>query len=175
MEKGLIRLLYRKIIDAGSQDPWEQLVFEETYKEFLMQAQRFNPERKYHTFAGLINNVPGANQLSFLISPAVTGYLKQLNGKMPNIVNVTGRHFMPFKSYRFEMINSDIRDKTRHQVGINFISEPLTWYDTIGDKLLVSAESRMNEQNEILTEMFVMQPFLSIYCIKPNNYDVNAI
>jgi hypothetical protein len=172
MGKALIRLLYRKIIDAGSQDVWEKLVFEDTYKEFLMQAQTLNPDKKYNTFSELILNVPAASKLSFLVSPSITGYLKQLNGKIPNIVNLIDRHFVPFKNYRFEIINSDIRDKSAHQVAINFISEPLIWYDTIGDKLLVSVEEgTTDERGEVLTEMFVMQPFLSIFSIKKTTGD----
>jgi hypothetical protein len=167
MENATIRLLYRKIINAQSQDPWEKLVIEDTYKEFLMQAQTFNPDKKYNTFGELLRNVPGAERLHFLVSPSIVGYLRQLNGKMPNITNVIGKRFVPFKSYRFEIINSDIRDVSKHQVAINFISEPLTWYDTVGDLLLVAVDSgKINEQEEVVTEMFAMQPFLSIYSLK---------
>ncbi len=167
MKKSIIRLLYRKVIDAQSNDPWEKLVFEDSYKEFLMQAQYFNAEKKYNTFGELIHNVKGAEKLGFLVSPSIVGYLNQLNGKMPDIINVVQRHFMPFKNYRFEIINSDIRDRSAHQVAINFISEPLTWYDTIGEKLLVSINNdERDERGEVLTEMFEMQPFLSIFSIK---------
>ena len=167
MEKATIRLLYRKIINILSQDPWEKLVFEDTYKEFLMQAQTFNPDQKYYTFGELIRNVPGAEKLHFLVSASVAGYLGQLNGKMPNITNVIDKRFVPFKNYRFEIINSDTRDISKHQVAINFISEPLNWYDTIGNMLLVAVNSeKTDERGETLTEMFAMQPFLSIYSLK---------
>lgn len=171
MEKAIIRILYRKIIDASSQDLWEKLVFEDTYKEFLMQAQAYNPDKKYTTFSELIHYVPGAERLHFLVSASAVGYLRQLNGKMPNIVSSIGRRFLLFKNYRFEMINSDITDKSKHQVGINFISEPLIWYDTVGNQLLVSTEGgKTDEHDEILTEMFAMQPFLSIYSIKKSSH-----
>jgi hypothetical protein len=167
MEKASIRLLYRKVINASSQDQWEKFVFEETYKEFLMQAQTFNADKKYFTFGELIHYVSGAEKLHFLVSASVIGYLKQLYGKMPDIINTLGKRFLPFKNYRFELINSDIRDISKHQIAINFISEPLAWYDTIDNQLLVSADNgKADEHGEILTEMFAMQPFLSIYSLK---------
>jgi hypothetical protein len=120
--------------------------------------------------------VPGAERLHFLVSPSIVDYLRQLNGKMPNIANVIDKRFVPFKNYRFEIINSDTRDILKHQIAINFISDPLTWYDTIGDKLLVAVEAeKTDEREETLTEMFAMQPFLSIYSIKKTHQHDTAI
>ena len=167
MKKGIIRLLYRKIIDTSSSKIWEKLVFDHSYTEFLMQAQLYNQEKKYTTFGELITHVPGAEKLHFLVSASVTGYVQQLNGIVPDILNNTGKHFLPFSNFRFEIINSDIRNKEQHQVAINFVSKPLTWYDTIGDRLLVAINSNQDGQDgEVLTEMFSLQPFLSIHSLK---------
>ena len=161
-----IRLCYRKIIDATSQKPWDKFVFEDTYTEFLLQSQLYNQEKKYTSFGELAHNVPGAEKLHFLVSAAVTGYLKQLNGIVPDIVNALGMSFIPFNNYRFEIINSSMNDKTKHQVAVNFYSEPLTWHDTINNQLLLSIPGKC-ENGEILTELLPMQPFVSIYSIKP--------
>jgi hypothetical protein len=161
----VIRLLYRKIIDASSQSAWEKLVFNDSYTEFLMQAQLYNQEKKYSTFGELMTYVPNAEKLHFLVSGSVVGYLKQLNRKVPDILNNSGKLFLPFSNYKFEIINSDIKDKSKHQVAINFMSEPLTWYDTIGNQLLVALDTTP-VNDEILIEQFAMQPFLSIYSLK---------
>lgn len=167
MKKGIIRLLYRKIIDASSSKIWEKLVFDQSYTEFLMQSQLYNQEKKYSTFGELITHVPGAEKLHFLVSASVTGYVQQLNGKVPDILNNTGKHFLPFRNFRFEIINSDIRNKEQHQVAINFVSEPLTWYDTIGDRLLVAINGKEDGPgDEVVTELFSLQPFLSIHSLK---------
>lgn len=157
--------MYRKIIDVNSQQAWEKYVFNDSYTEFLMQAQFYNQEKKYTTFGELITHVPNAEKLHFLVSGSIIGYLKQLNGKVPDILNNTGKLFLPFSGYKFEIINSDIKDKTKHQVAVNFMSEPLTWYDTINNQLLVSVHTDL-VNDEILTEMFSMQPFLTIYSLK---------
>jgi hypothetical protein len=167
MQKAIIRLCYRKIIDAAAQKAWDKYVFDDSYSEFLLQAQYFNQEKKYTTFGELANNVPGAEKLHLLVSASITGYLKQLNGKVPDVINSTGKIFLPFKNFMFEIINSDIRNKAKHQVAINFFSEPLTWHSTIGNQLLVSVYGAAENSNgEILTDMFALQPFVSIYSLK---------
>jgi hypothetical protein len=166
MNKRIIRLCYRKVIDAASQKPWDKFVFDSSYKEFLMQSQFYNQEKKYNTFSELIQNVPGAEKLHFLVSTSIVGYLQQLKGIVPDILNNAGKHFLRFENYRFELINSDIKNKVAHQVAVNFFSEPLTWHDTIGNYLLISSSSAEKTEDGVLTELVQLQPFLSIYSLK---------
>ena len=166
MAKKIIRLCYRKVIDASSQKTWDKYVFDSTYTEFLMQSQYYNQEKKYSSFGELIQNVPGAEKLHFLVSAAIVGYLKQLDGVMPDILNNLGKHFLQFTGYRFEIINSDIKNKTGHQVAINFFSEPLAWHDTAGGYLLVSPLNGEKNEDGILTDLVQLQSFLSIYSLK---------
>ncbi|GAA0525496.1 hypothetical protein [Chitinophaga japonensis] len=166
MPNRTIRLLYRKVIDAGSRKRWERHLLSDSYAEFLLQAQYFNQEKKYRTFGELLAYAPGAEKLHFLVTPAITGHLQHLNGKVPDILNNLGQHFLPFRNFRFEIIHSDTRDETKHQVAINFLSEPLTWYDTIGNQLLVGLNGEQAVDDMRPTEMFAMQPFLSIHSLK---------
>ena len=165
MNKRIIRLCYRKIIDANSPNAWERFVFDDSYKEFLMQSQLYNPDKKYSSFAEIINNNPGANRLHFLVGASIIGYLKQLNETIPDILNALGKHFLKFKDFRFEIINSNSKDKSKHQVAINFYSEQLVWHDTISGQLVVSLDKK-KETGEHQTDLFTLQPFLSIYSLK---------
>ncbi|HEV7347288.1 hypothetical protein [Telluribacter sp.] len=158
-----ITLCYRKIIDAASTKPWEKLVFEDTYAEFRMQAQLYNQEKKFTTFAELIQHVSGAEQLHFLVSAAAIGYLQQLNEIIPDVVNNLGKHFLRFTKFQFEIINSDLSDKSRHQVAVNFYSEPLFWHETIDNYLLVSDRPATGE--EVATNLFQIQPYLTIHTL----------
>ncbi|MBL7739699.1 MAG: hypothetical protein JNK14_10795 [Chitinophagaceae bacterium] len=169
MPKKIIRLCYRKVIDASSQKVWDKYVFDSTYKEFLMQAQFYNQEKKFSTFAEILHHVPGAEKLHFLVSTAVTGYLQQLRGIVPDILNNLGKHFLPFENYRFEIINSDIKNKASHQVAINFFSKPLQWHDTINGFLLVSPVNGEKTDDGQMTELVQLPPFLSIYSLKTAN------
>ena len=164
MSKGIITFCYRKIIDNNSSKAWDKMVFEDTYAEFKLQAQYFNQAKKYQTFAELIRNVPGAERLHFLVNAAVLGYVQQLNGVIPDILNNLGRHFLKFSNYQFEIINSNINDLSRHQIAVNFFSEPLLWHDTVGDLLLVSEV--VDAKSEVQTHLLRLQPFLSIHTLK---------
>jgi len=166
MEQTIIRLCYRKIIDASSPKTWDKYVFESTYKEFLMQAQFYNPDKKYNSFAEIIMNVPAAEKLHFLVSASIIGYLNQLGGKIPDILNSLGRHFLEFKNYRFEIINSDLKNKASHQVAINFISEPQVWHDTVDNYLVISRVNGGKNEDGVLTDMMQLQAFLSIYSLQ---------
>ena len=165
MKKRIIQLCYRKIIDVNSGDAWEKLVFEDSYREFLMQSQLYNQQKKYNSFAEIIRNDPKAEKLHFLVGASIIGYLRQLNEMVPDILNALGKHFLKFKNFRFEIINSDTRDRSKHQVAINFYSVPLKWHDTIGNQLLVSLNNE-EETEEYQTELLTLQPFLSIYSLK---------
>src|ERR1044072_1063498 len=94
---------YRKRIDVQSTKPWEKLVFEDSYTEFLMQSQLYNHEKKFSAFSDIITHMPAAESLHFLVSSAVIGYLQQLKGMVPDLVNNLGRLFLPFNNYRFEI------------------------------------------------------------------------
>jgi hypothetical protein len=166
MSERIIRFCYRKIIDASSQSLWDKYVFDSSYTEFLMQSQFYNKEKKHSSFSELLQHVPGADKLHFLVSASVTGYIQQLNEQLPDITNNLGKLFLRFKGYRFEIINSDIKDKSKHQVAINFFTEPMIWQDTIGNYLLISPQDDNATTDGVLTHLVQLQSFFSIYSLK---------
>ena len=168
----IIQISYRKIISAQSTSAWEQLVFEDTYREFLMQFQLYNKEKKYRAFSQLLAAMPvHAEKLHFLVSSAITGYVLQLGNKIPDVKNALGKIFLPFHLYRLEIIESNIQNRKEHHVAICFYSEPVQWLDTIGDNLLISLSTERNSANEaIQTELIKLQSFTSIHSIQYINH-----
>lgn len=165
--KRKITLCYRKIISVNSVNTWERLVFTDSFTEFKMQSQYYNQKGQHHTFAELKHHVPNAEKLHFLVSGAVTGYIRQLGDVIPDITNNLGLHFLKFSQFRFEIINSDLRNIDKHLVAINFYSEELQYIDQIGDYLLTSKINSSNSDNEpMLTDMFTITPYLTIYTIQ---------
>lgn len=172
MQTTTIRLCYRKIIDATAQRQWDKYVWEDTHRELVMQSQIYNADKKYRLYSELIKGVKEAENLPFLVSTALVGYLKQLNGMIPDITNVLSKTCLPFKNYKFEIIESDLVNNSLHKVAVEFISEPLTWHDTINNSLLISVdENRDANDDAMLTDMITMQPFLSIFSVKKVPYD----
>ncbi len=165
MAKGTIRLCYKKIIDVIAQKQWEKYVFEDTYREFFMQSQFYNQEGKYHTFHELVANVPGADKLHYLVSTAAINYIRQLNDLIPDITNAHQKLCLPFKNFRFEIIESHAQRKEEHKVAIYFYSEPITWIETIDNHLLIAygnQKEAINNSEEIQTDLVALQAYLSI-------------
>ena len=102
MNRKIITICYRKIIDARSPGRWEKLVFEDSYTEFLIQSQLYNPEKKYTRFSDILQYAPGAKKLHFLVSAAVVNYIKPLNSRMPDITSNLGKSFLHFQHYFFD-------------------------------------------------------------------------
>ena len=114
----------------------------------------------------MLMNIPTADKLHFLVSAAITGYIQQLHEVMPDIVNNLGKFFLNFAAYRFEIINSDIKNKADHRVAINFFSEPMLWHGTIENYLLISPVEGEKNKDGTLTHLVQLQPFFSIYSLK---------
>lgn len=164
--KQVVRFCYRKIINAASEKEWDKRVWESSYAEFLLQSQFYNQEKKYKTFAELLLHVPAAEKLHFLVSGAVTGYVQQLKGIIPDVLDNLGRHFLPFSGYRFEIINSDINNKAGHQVAVNFFSTPQVLYNTIGHYLLIADMAVKENEDGAQTHLLELKPFISICSYK---------
>ncbi|MBA4053265.1 MAG: hypothetical protein C0490_00995 [Marivirga sp.] len=174
MLKGIIQLCGRKIIDAKSASVWDKYVFDDTYREFCLQAQQFDQQKKYTTFQEILKNEPKADQMHYLVSTAAIGYIRQLNGKMPDVVSVFSKPCVPFKNFRFEIVQSHIEDKALHKVVIYFYGEPLIWIDTInGNQLLFAMGDQLesfNSGKKVETEILVMSSNLSISSFQQNNF-----
>ncbi|WDF54192.1 hypothetical protein [Mucilaginibacter sp. KACC 22063] len=160
----VIELCYRKVITVSSAGEWERLVFESSYTEFRMQAQNFAAGTAYTSYGQLLKNVEQASQLPARILPAVNGYIKQLGNVVPDILNNVGRRFLRFDNYEFELINSDIKDKARHQVAVNFYARPLWWHATIGNLLLVAEV--VDDVPIANTNLFSLPAYVNIQTIK---------
>lgn len=131
----------------------------------LKCVQLFDREKRCTGFAELLQQVPAAEQLHFLVSAAITGYVQQLNGMIPDIKDNLGRQCLAFRQFRFEIVNSDTRDIRSHQIAVNFFSERLVWHDIAGNFLLLSAADATEPADEVLVNMVPLQPFLGIYSI----------
>ena len=165
--KGKIRLCYRKVISVDSISTWERLIFVDSFTEFKIQSQYYNQENNYHTFAELLLHSPHAIQLHSLVSRAITGYIKQLNGIVPDVTNNLGLLFLTFNQFHFEIINSDLRNIDKHRVAINFYSDELNYLAQIDQYLLTSKiNSTTENMGETLTDLFTISPYLSIYSIQ---------
>jgi hypothetical protein len=162
--KGIIQLCYYKIIDTGSWTAWDKSVFENTYREFYMQAQQFDQKGLYSTFQEILDDNPKAEQMHYLVSTAATNYIRDLKF-IPEIANNSGKLCLKFQNFKFEILQSHISKKDLHRVAISFYSDSLTWIDTIGNQLLIAygdQREALKAGREVPTDMIALQNCLSI-------------
>jgi len=165
MSEKIITICYRKIIESTNTNPWDKFVHEDSFAEFKMQTQFYNQENKYSSFSQLLINVPGAEKLHFLVGGAIIGYIQQLKTIIPDVLDNLGRRFLTFENFKFEIINSDINDIDKHKIALNFFSKPLILHEIIGEHLLISLFTESGSE-EVFTNLFKLQPFVSIHSIK---------
>ena len=144
MAKAIIQLAYRQIIDANSPGRFEQDVFNDTFEEFFMQSQVYNPQNSYPTLAEMTGANPKAYSLHYKVGFAIGLYVQQLGRYMPGVHDMLGKPCVSLQSHRFEIIASDVRNKAAHQVAITFLSADLVLHEVLGNSMLLS------ESNDIL-------------------------
>lgn len=157
-----IRLAYRVVIDNSATAAWDRYIFEDTYREYLMQQQLFNfKESPKATFRELLSENPKAEQLHFLTGIAAESYVNQLKGSFYRLTDVLGTTFFPFTGYKLDIINTDINNSARHKVGITLFSPLVTYLGIINNCYLVSKETT-GQQPGYETIMFTVQQQLAI-------------
>lgn len=173
MYKAKIRLAYRIVIDNSATFLWDKYVWEDTYKEYLLQHQQFNqPENPKNSFRELLTENEKATQLHYLVGIAANSYVQQLKGKFHRITDVLGNNFFPFTNYQLDIINTDITDASKHKIGITFYSSLLTLIDIVENNYLISTDTEKTNGWETL--MFPMQAHLSI-CYYQKNTSVENL
>ncbi len=156
-----IRLALRVVIGQSSASVWEKYVFEDTYREYIMQQQRFNDKEKpVNTYRELLSVNENAKQLDFLTGMAIESYVTQLKGNYYNVTDVLGNTFFSFEGYKLDIINTDITDMSRHKVGVTFFSPELTYLGIINNCYLVSKDADDTEVYN--TVMYPVQANLAI-------------
>lgn len=163
--KSKIRLAYRLVIDNSSTFVWDKYVFEDSFQEYLLQHQQFNSkENPKNTFRELLAENEKSAQLHYLVGISANNYVEQLKGNLYRITDILGNNYFPFTNYRFDIINTDITDITKHKIGITFYSPLLTYLGMVDNHFLLSKNSV--DSDEFETFMLAAQANLSVCYLK---------
>ncbi|HLK31003.1 MAG TPA: hypothetical protein VKT28_20665 [Puia sp.] len=164
MAKALIKFAFKHVIDFDSQTEFETDVFNDSYSEFLMQSQIYNPEKKFNTIEKMIANNPKANSLHYKVGFAIGLYVKSLNNIILNLKDSLGITNIPFDKFQFHIISSDVTNKEMHKVAVIYRTDTMTLFDIIGENLVL-ANGDCTATHEEFASVFIlkMQPELSIF------------
>lgn len=164
----LIRLAYRQVIDAGSTTEFERSVFNDSYQEFLTQAQGYNPENKFITLGEMIEANPKAASLHYKVGFSIGHHIQRLNGLMPGLYDRLNGVQIPFDRHRFTLLESSVVDNTAHKTAITYIKDDVWLYAVLPDRLLLSFEREPKEGANGYVDTFELslQPALFVAGIK---------
>ncbi|MCF6407612.1 hypothetical protein L3C95_32645 [Chitinophaga filiformis] len=163
MEKALIKLSFRQIIDMHARTSFEKDVFHESYNEFLMQVQAYNRDHQFSTWEQVRGANPKAGSLNYKVGFSIGLFVKELQQQIPGLTDNLGNP-VPFESHRFEIVASDITNKAAHKVAIVYTTATLTLLGVLGDYMLLTTGELLSnpDQQEVQTFMLKIQPQLSV-------------
>lgn len=156
----IIKLSYRQIIDAFSEGAFAQSIFNASYAEYLLKSQAYNAEGKFKTFSELKAADGRANSLHYKAGFAVGGFISLLNNQVPFLQDAAGKTIL-FDTFRFEVLESDVTNKSAHKVAIHYITDTMTLLNSFGENLLLvygdkSSELSVNPK-QVIEDTFLMK------------------
>jgi hypothetical protein len=157
MAKAFIKLAYRQIIDANSTGEFERKIFSDSYAEFLLKIQAYNPEHKFTKYSEIVANDGRANSLHYKCSFAVLHHIETLKNKIPGLQDTAGKYNIPFDVPEFKVLESGIADKSLHKIAIIYTTDIFTLVDSFGEYLLLA----MGDQSEA-----IVNPGLETFTVK---------
>jgi hypothetical protein len=175
MPQALVQIVFKQVIDISSTGEFARNVFDDSFSEFQLQAQAYNPEGKFRTFQELTAHNPKANSLHYKVGFSIGLFVKELKNVIPGLADSLGRP-VSFSSYQFELVESDITQKSLHKVAITYETNILTLFATVGDFLILAVGDRLQESNQMPVDTFLLrvQPNVSIASWQRKSNDLTA-
>ncbi len=163
MEKALIKLSFRHIIDVNAHTSFEQEIFHESYNEFLMQLQAYNKEQQFTTWQQVRTANPKSVSLNYKVGFSIGLFVKALQQQIPGLADTLGNP-VRFTGHQFEIIASDITSKSAHRVAIVYTTDTLTLLGTVSEYMLLATGDQISNLHvqQVQTFMLKLQPYLSI-------------
>ena len=125
-----------------------------------MQIQTYDPDHAFTTWQQVREAVPQSDPtLPIRVGFAIGLYVSGLNDQIPGLVDALEQP-LAFNEYQFALLASDLTDRTKHRVAITYLTDTLTWLDTVGTTLLLTTGDP--QTGPVNTFMVAFQANLSI-------------
>lgn len=137
MNKPLIRLAYRQVIDSSSKGEFESNIFNDTHAEFLMQIQSWQTDPSYVSWKDFKENIEDLEEkLNFKVGMAIGGYMSELYHEIPHLAEAHAKPLL-FENYKFEIVDTSIKSRAVHKIALTYYTGTFSLLGTIGDNLLL--------------------------------------
>ena len=174
MQNKKIQFTFSQHINSKAITAWEQHIFEETYNEFLIQSAVFQPvHAKVDSFKELLKHNSNAQQLHYLLATRIVPSINLLNHNIYGVIDNLNQNYLQFQDFNVNIIQSDLSNKAKHYIAVNYLSKPYDLVSIFNNYFLVAEETNDKKQNNIVeTLMFPFQPNLSISAIHQQKSDL---
>ncbi len=144
MQRALINIAYRYVIDAAREGNFEKNVLFASYNEFLLKSQAYNIEKKFTTFKEMVENDGRANSLHYKLSFPCIPFIEGLNKKISELKDTLGKS-IAFETYQFELIESNITNFSAHKVAVTYTTGLITLVEIIGDYMVLTTGDKSTD------------------------------
>ena len=169
MVKSTIQLTYLQVIDHTATGHFERTVFNQSFNEFAIKCQEYNPGAIYFSLAAMIAANPKANSLHYKTALSIGGTMKGLNNMIPGLCDILGTKNILFEKFQFEIIGSNPFNQAEHTIAITYTTGYFHLLKIIDGLLLLASESDNCVPDDFQqTFMLAMQPGLSVTACQPS-------
>jgi hypothetical protein len=162
--KASLRISYIQELDARADGLFERQVLDATYKEFILKSQAYNVGGKFQMFSEIVKNDARANSLHYKCRFPIEELVSTLRGNIPQLTDNTGQLCIPFISFDFRLIESDLLDKSKHIIQLIYHSDTLTLVESLGHYLLLSLANVKAEYSGLTLVPIQKNMTISYYC-----------
>src|SRR6218665_674536 len=107
MGVNIIQLTCVRIIDQSSTGEFEKKIFQQTFDEFALKCQEYNPSSQFFSLSQMIANNPKANSLHYKTALAIGNSIKELNNIIPGLKDTIGSQNIPFEKHEMIILESN--------------------------------------------------------------------
>ncbi|TZF85986.1 hypothetical protein FW774_02680 (plasmid) [Pedobacter sp. BS3] len=161
MIHALVRLSYKQIIDNNTPGNFAQRIFHDSYNEFLLKVQEYNPDNGFDTFKEIISANIKANSLHYKTQFAILHHIELLSHQIPYLPHLAGIDYLPFDDCQMHIINSSITDKTLHKISLTYTTGEFLLVQHFGEYLILAIPEQQGG-NSWSTFTLKMQGNLSV-------------
>jgi hypothetical protein len=135
-----IKIAYRQVIDIKSSNEFEKNVFNDSFAEFYLQAQDYNPNRQFQTLTEMIEHNPKAKSLHYKVGFSIGLYVQALSKIIPGLYDTIGKT-VPFDEFEFEILHSDVTNKSLHKISLTYLSPVLELFALNGGYIIAGVDA----------------------------------
>ncbi len=162
MAKAIIKLAFRQVIDNSSAGEFEKKVFRDSYAEFLLKVQAYNPGNQRNKFSEIVAADGRAHSLHYKCSFSVLHHIEALGQRIPGLADTAGRMNIPFEVPEFRLLESSVTDPALHKVAIIYLTGAFILVESFGEWLVLAKDNKATE-----TFTIKIQPELSVISYEP--------